>query len=568
MDTISKFKPKFWDHSDSGTIIHGKYYNFRKIWKSTLILTLTASLIPLLILAAIDYRVNKKALESEIIFITSNLVSNTKRSLSFFLDERKAALDFISLNNKYEELVSPNTLVKLLDDLKKGFGGFVDIGVIDENGTQVAYEGLYQLKGKNYYDSNWFKETVAKDFYISEVFKGFRNIPHMVIAVKHSIAPDRFYLIRATIDTERFDELLSNLEMEGGGDAFLVNKEGILQTPSRNHGKVLDKIKMKIPEYSEKSTVEYYDKDSIIMGYAYITNSPFILLIVKYKKLLERDWHQTRSALIVFLIFSVVVISIVILGGITYLVNQLYFADKRRLLALHKAEYANKMASLGLLSAGVAHEINNPLAIINEKAGLIKDIFTFDKKFSEHTKLMELVDSIISSVERCGNITHRLLDFARRSEGKTEKVDIRNILKEVLGFMGKEAEYREIKVDITVGDDIFPFESDKGKLQEIFLNLLTNAFAAVENRGRVIIDANKKDENYLLVRIVDNGCGIHSKDLERVFEPFFSTRAGKGGTGLGLSITYGLVKELGGQIKVESDIGKGTAFEVFLPIQN
>ncbi|MBW1615969.1 MAG: two-component sensor histidine kinase [Deltaproteobacteria bacterium] len=569
MNIIDRLKPKFWDYADSSVSRHKRSYDFRKIWKVILLLTLSAALIPLIILAVIDYKVNKKAMESELFLRTGSLVSNTVRSVSYFLDERKAALKFILLNNDYEKLISPEFLERLLQDLKNGFGGFADIGIIDENGIQMAYKGPYRLIGKNYSGMNWFKETMSNGAYISKVFKGFRNIPHMVISVKHQTKTGKAYIIRATIDTKPFNELLSHFQIEGGGDVFLIDKKGIIQTPSRNHGDVLEKVEIGISEWSEKSIVKDAKSPNgpIIIGYAYITESPFILVIIKYKNLLIKEWTQTRSALMFFLIVSIIVICIVTLGAITYLVNQLYSADKRRLLAMHKAEYANKMASLGLLSAGVAHEINNPLAIINEKAGLIKDIFAFNKEYSDNLKLINIINSIISSVGRCAKITRRLLDFARHSEEKKGKSDIKEILEDVLGFMGKEAEYRGVEVKIAVEDNIESFESDKGKLQEVFLNLLTNAFAAVKNGGKINIKADKESGGYIAITISDNGIGIHPGDLERIFEPFFSTRVGKGGTGLGLSITYGLVKELGGKISVESERGKGTTFIILIPFK-
>jgi len=284
MNIIDRFKPKFWDYADISGNKHKRSYDFRKIWKVILLLTLSAALIPLIILAVIDYRVNKRAMESEILLRTGSLVSNTVRSVSYFLDERKAALKFILLNNNYETLISPDFLEKLLKDLKNGFGGFADIGIIDENGIQIAYKGPHRLVGKDYSNVNWFKETISNGAYISEVFKGFRNIPHMVIAVKHKTETGKSYIIRATIDTEPFNELLSNLEVEGGGDVFLINHNDIIQTPSRNHGDVLDKAGISISECSEKSMVKHAESPTgpIIIGYSCITESPFILIIIKY----------------------------------------------------------------------------------------------------------------------------------------------------------------------------------------------------------------------------------------------------------------------------------------------
>ena len=143
-------------------------------------------------------------------------------------------------------------------------------------------------------------------------------------------------------------------------------------------------------------------------------------------------------------------------------------------------QITERMASIGRLAAGVAHEINNPLAIINEKAGLIKDLIVYGQAAqATPERLTGLVDSILGSVTRAGTITKRLLSFARQLEVSIAPVALGKVLEEVLGFLTKEAEYRGITVDVQVADDLPLFESDRGKLQQIFLNLVNNAFQAM-----------------------------------------------------------------------------------------
>jgi signal transduction histidine kinase len=248
------------------------------------------------------------------------------------------------------------------------------------------------------------------------------------------------------------------------------------------------------------------------------------------------------------------------------LVNNIYTADRRRVMALHEVEYSNKMASIGRMAAGVAHEINNPLQIIYEKAGLIKDFFTFKPEYKDDPRLLALVDSILGSVERCGAITKRVLSFARHQESALAPVKLRRILEDVLGFVNKEAEYRSIAVALDVDEEIPEFPSDRGKLQQIFLNLTNNAFAFISDGGALTVTAKRENKRWVAVSFADTGPGIPAKNLDRVFEPFFTTRSTKGGTGLGLSITYNLVQELGGRIRAESELGKGSTFIVTLPL--
>ncbi len=290
-------------------------------------------------------------------------------------------------------------------------------------------------------------------------------------------------------------------------------------------------------------------------------------MIVKQKSELMKPWQKTRFQLIGFLIASIIIIVVVVLSVATYLVNRILIADQKRIMTLHEVEYSNKMASIGRLAAGVAHEINNPLAIINEKVGLIKDLFTIKEEFKGNRKLVELVDSALSSVDRCGTITKRLLNFARHLDVRIQTVNLEEVIRDVLGFLSKEAEYRSITVSVNVPADIPRFDSDRGKLQQIFLNIVNNAFAAVKDGGKLDITAKRERANLVSVTFTDDGCGIPDSDLERVFEPFFSTKTRHGGTGLGLSITYGLVQELGGSIGVQSEAGKGSSFIVAIPLK-
>jgi two-component system, NtrC family, sensor kinase len=564
-------KPKFWEHYDAASGLHKSLFNFRRVWFLAVLITAAVSLLPLIFITVVNYRATQNGFESEIRLRTARLVSNIRRSVKFFLEERQSAIEFISRLYPLRELDNPGRLELILENLKSSFGGFVDIGIIDADGIQRTYVGPYALKGKNYGNQEWFQRVVQKGSYISEVYLGFRNIPHLVIAVKHINVDGSFYILRATLDTGRFNHLIAGTESSDTGDAFLINSKGALQTPSRTYGPVLWSIPLSmVPNYSpntEVFDVNVREGDPLVIGYAYIQDSPFILLMIKNKNKLMKEWHWTRLELIGFLTISVSVILVVILGIATYLVEQVFLADQRRVATLHNVEYANKLASIGRLAAGVAHEINNPLAIINEKAGLIKDIYSFTPEYQPEPRLMGLVDSIINSVERCATITRRLLRFARHLEVSIQTIHLEELVREVLGFVVKEAEYRSIEVSVEVRDEIPAFESDRGKLQQIFLNITNNAFAAVEDGGRLVITLKRVNENSVSISFTDNGRGIPAEDLKRVFEPFFTTKASKGGTGLGLSITYGLVQELGGTIHVESTLGQGTSFTVTLPLR-
>jgi signal transduction histidine kinase len=246
------------------------------------------------------------------------------------------------------------------------------------------------------------------------------------------------------------------------------------------------------------------------------------------------------------------------------LVSRIYEADQRRAAMLHEVEYTNKLASIGRLAAGVAHEINNPVAIINEKVGLMTDLLRHAPEFPQRERFLQQARAIKESVKRVSNITHRLLGFARHLPVRTEEIHLDVLIQEVLGFLGREAEYRNIDIAVNIPEEVPRVLSDKSQLQQVLLNILNNALAAVPDGGAITITVGQENADQVSIQVSDNGKGIPKEDLNNIFEPFFSTK-GERGTGLGLSITYGIVQKLGGRIEVDSEVDQGTTFTVCLP---
>ncbi|MFO8090690.1 MAG: ATP-binding protein [Desulfatiglandaceae bacterium] len=565
-----RIKPKFWDYRDVAAGPYTNMFNLRRIWYLSVLLTAGAALAAVFFLAAIDYKVTQKSIESENMLRISRLVSNARRTLSFFLVERRSALEFLARDNSFETLSDQNRLLNILRNLQKSFGGFTDLGLIDSYGRQINYIGPYDLASADYSEQRWFAEVKTQGSYTSDVFLGLRQSPHMVLAVYRDTGGDSNFILRATIEAENIHHKLANMETDTACDLFVVNRDGVLQTPSRFFGKILEKISLPVPEGADSTEIfETLGRqgETLFVGYAYIKDTPFILMAVKNKDEMMRPWFKARAQITTYLLTSVAVILLVVLAVATYLVSRIHAADQKRVIALHQVEYANKLASIGRLAAGVAHEINNPLAIINEKAGLITDLLKPQPESQLRTRLIQQTEVISASVQRCAAITRRLLGFARHMDVSIEDVNLKEIIESVLSFLKNEAQHRAINIDINVSPDIPVFKSDRGKLQQIFLNLINNAFAALEDGGNLTIEAKRTSNDSLTVSIIDNGCGIPPEDLKLVFEPFFSTKTKKGGTGLGLSITYGLVQEIGGSINVTSQVDEGTRFNIVLPLK-
>ncbi|MBW2569643.1 MAG: two-component sensor histidine kinase [Deltaproteobacteria bacterium] len=571
MIRLGSMKPSFWNNKDFGTGPFKQLFDYRRMWFLAVGFSLMFTLVPMLSAGLFDFMVTKNAMERELFQRTARLVSNTRRSVTFFLEERRAALEFIVLSNSFKDLKKPLKLTRYLKALQVTFRGFTDLGVINDKGIQIAYVGPFDLEGVDYSKQLWFREVLLHGVYVSDVFLGYRQVPHLVIAVSHKLQDGSAYVLRTTIDTIQFNSLLADLKLGKNSDAFIVNQNGVLQTASRHYGKVMGNMGLPVPKRSARTQIEELTTDAgkrLGVGYAYIENTPFILLVLEPKDDLMSPWYSTRRMLLLFMFMSTMVALVAIFSVATHLIKKIHQADEKRLVAMHKLEYENKMASIGRLAAGVAHEINNPLAIINEKAGLIQDLFLLKKMYAKDEKLLNLVEWILKAVKRCTAITMPLLSFARHMDRHISPVQVEKVLDEVLGLFGKEAKYKEIMINVEVENDIPVIESDKGKLQQVFLNLTNNAFAAMDRGGKLSVKVERKNPDFICIIVADNGCGISQEALDRIFEPFFSTRKKEGGTGLGLSITYGIVRDLGGKLTVHSIVGEGTTFCIELPLKS
>jgi signal transduction histidine kinase len=568
MGMWEKIKPAFWDESKAPADSHIRIFDYARVWKYAVIGAFAIVLFPLMIIMLVSHYEYNRVFRAEMIRPIYGLVSNNQRSMVSFFSGRKAVLHFIS-EEIHKEDVSDQRLGEILANLKNIFREFENLRVIDSNGQQRAHAGPSLLEEAEYRDQVWYKEVKRQGIYVADMFRGSDGSPYFLIAQKYEKNPGNSFILQASIDAKILEGLIKASELDKPSmDAFLINQEGILQTSSHAYGKVLEKFPLPIPSGSTEPQVLEIEKESgrpIIVGHAAIQGTPFRFVTVAPREALTKGLFLLSKRFAVILSIGVLCVLGVVLFVVTKFVNHIYESDRRRVAVLHNIQYTNKMASIGRLAAGVAHEINNPLAVINEQAGLLKDLVSMKKDYSPE-KSMGIVDSILSSVERCGKITHSLLGFATHIDVRFETISLDQVIRQVLLFLGKESEYRRITVNLVVQGNPSPIESDVGQLEQVFLNIINNAFDAVDDGGRIDIELRSDESNMVSVRVTDDGNGISEENLKHIFDPFFSTK-GEKGSGLGLSITYGIVEKLGGKMDVRSEKGEGSTFRVTLPVK-
>jgi len=228
---------------------------------------------------------------------------------------------------------------------------------------------------------------------------------------------------------------------------------------------------------------------------------------------------------------------------------------------------SGKLASLGELAAGIAHEINNPVAIMVEEAGWIGDLLS-DETFQQSENLEEFKRALMQINKqgiRCRDITQKLLSFARKSETNLSVVQINEVIDEVVGICVQHAKYANVTIETDYATGLPMIEVSQTEVQQVMLNLINNALDAMEKTGGKIDIKTAEEKGFIVILVSDNGPGIPEKNLSRIFDPFYTTKAVGKGTGLGLSICYGIISRMGGKITVKSAVGSGTSFYIYLP---
>jgi two-component system, NtrC family, sensor kinase len=545
-----------------------------------MILTAIAvSLTPmLLVMLLLIYQFNISYKEKTYAHLTE-LAQKHKQNIDEFLNEKLAIIRFLAANYSFEQLNNRNFLKDQLLALRKDYGNvFVDLGLINSSGKQLAYAGPYDLVNADYSGAEWFKKAKGVNYDISDVFTGIRGTPHFIVSVKVS-EPIDFYIVRATVDFEAFNYLVQNLRVGKTGFAFILNKEGQLQTNTTVDVKPCQscyKIFQEAFENTKENTLltQWTDesKQEQIFAVASMKNGEWLLVVQQQASDAFSELH--RMVYIAAFIFVAGAISIILMAFLTSkrMVRRVRRADVEKEKMNEQVIETGKMASLGELAAGIAHEINNPVAIMVEEAGWIGDLL--EEEDLKETKNLEEFKRAITQIntqgKRCKEITHKLLSFARKTDSTIKDVHLNELVMELVSLSGKMAKFNKVSIETDLQKDLPLITISPSEMQQVLLNLINNALDAMEKTGgtiKISTKISKLEKDHIVIIVEDNGPGIPEANLNRIFDPFFTTKPVGKGTGLGLAICYGIINKIGGKIDVHSKVSEGTRFRIWIPIQ-
>lgn len=548
---------------------------YASLTRKMMFVIIGVSLTPLILISALTRHYFQAAYSDKVISQLEERLLRHRQIIDDFLMERLGALRVQANSAQFGMLLDSKVLQERLVLVQEEFGrSFEDLGIVNEHGVQVAYAGPLNLQGANYADAPWFKQAIQQDSFASDVFTGLRGYPHLVIAVRREFEGQK-WLLRASIDFERFKTLVASAKMGSTGVGFIVNSEGEYQTtvPTNFSGSLepFTTFARANPAPGELvRTLEQPDKAGVtylylmtrlkegqwVLGYAQAADEAFSAMLV-----------ARRAAVAIFVIGTLgIIVGAVILSR--RMVDRIAKVVREKQVINEQLVEAGKLASLGEMAAGIAHEINNPVGIMVEEAGWMQDLLGDEELDEENLgEFKRSLHKIVTQGRRCKEITHKLLSFARKTDPTTKTSQLNDLIREVVGLSEQRARYSNVKIGVELQEDLPTINVSPSEMQQVLLNMINNSMDALGSKGGTVDIASRKDEAFVVVDVADNGSGIPPEHLTKIFEPFFTTKPVGKGTGLGLSICYGILKKLGGDIRVDSEIGKGTTFHIYVPLQ-
>jgi two-component system NtrC family sensor kinase len=572
-------------------------HSYSKLHRGFIVGAVFCSVLPLLLLGWVSFLNYSEFSISKMSDYFKGTVEDSRKIVGLFLDQRVSDLKLVAFTHSLGFLADTSNLSKIFNVLNANGSNFTDLGIIGTEGKHIAYIGPYDLMDKDYSGTFWFREVLSKGIFISDMFLGFRDIPHFIIAVLQS-KEDKTWILRATVNSEFLNSLVDTATLGQTGEVFLVNQEGVFQTTPRFKGKIMEKASLPMNLFTGESGILISDGTGLTDSFSPETSLPIVYRIkislmpdqgqqiVAYSRLKHPDWFlvvkrdfweffgdidQLNIAILVLLHVSIIAVLVVSAFTARYMIKVIEKRDKEAERLSRQLMQARKLASIGELATGVAHEINNPLAVILTESMVMRELTEDEKDLNQQykTHLTQSLSQIDGQVERCTHITGNLLRFSRRVSSASEFVDLNVVLADVVGFVERKATSCNVNISLHLQQNLPQLRTNRFELEEVFLNLINNAIDAHEGipSGSVNIIARLDSlRNGLVVTVGDTGSGIADENLERLFDPFFTTKPAGKGTGLGLSISYSIIKHISGDISVQSKIGKGTTFTLFFPL--
>lgn len=550
-----------------------KKSTYDKLSRNMMLTVITVSMAPLILVGGLIFDQFRSIYEEKVYSHLSEVVDKHKDIIDTFLQEKLHEVQYLNRAYSYDQLIEPVNLQGILRDMQQQYGRiFVDLGVVDSQGKQIAYAGPFDLLGADYSEADWYRNSRSHGTSVSDVFLGLRQSPHFIITINNNV-DGRQWMLRATIDFLEFSHLVENIRIGETGAAYILNKKGVFQTrPRENYGQnlVLTPVEQVLHPAADGVSIRNStgsDGEDYLTVTAPLNNGEWELVYLQRES--DAFSAMTRTEIVTLVIFCLGGLGIVVMAVFVSrkLVVRCHAIDRESELMNKQMVETGKLAAIGELAAGIAHEINNPVAIMIEEAGWVADLLEDEgRDMPSSSEIDRALAQVATQGRRCKDITHKLLSFARQTDSEVAEVSLSPLIREVVDISMQPARYAQVDFSLDLAEDMPLVKASVTELQQVFLNLINNSIQAMETEGGGTLSLScRENGGQAEVIIADTGPGIPAANLSRIFDPFFTTKPVGKGSGLGLSICFGIIHQMGGEIEVESTVGHGTRFNIRLP---
>ncbi len=544
---------------------------YRKtLWVKTAMIMLGIAIVPLFTLGIIVYYYVDAAYQTKIMDTLQTSALDTRNAVQLFLDERVSQLVTIAETHSPDQLKNRANLDSILSGLKSASRSFSAIEILDSQGNRIEYAGPVEGTSEKLNNANkdWYSAVLSSGVYMSDVFTDHGNSEHFFIAVAHPNGSR--WILRAMLEAEALDTIVAGAQAGKKDYVFIINKSNLIQTSPR-----FGDMRLRHPSGPDFSLIT----NTKVMKIRYGAEDSFVAVThlqnIDWALVVKEDYREQMAPLLKarYAEGLIMVCGVLLILGGTILTIRTVIGESerlvpRRILESDAEAQPGKMIALGRMAAGIAHEINNPLAIVGGMAGWMKDLL--DEQDIRATKNFETYRDCIAKIEgevrRCKTVTHRLLSFGRGITKDPTAVDVNRLLAEVVSLLESEAYFRDISIRVNYGKDLPQITTDPAKLQQVFFDILDESIDIVGKAGLIKVDTNYTvDSNELFITISRVSSRSFPNNHDDAIEGGLAPDVLLAKASKVISSSQGALKKLGGRITVTESAGRHTICNISLP---
>ncbi len=497
------------------------------------------------------------------------LASTYRERIEGDLHSAAQALRTIGLSF-HDATISEAALYHAFQAWQKDLPWLKGIVIMDKTGERLALAGHPGFDDARSILSD-LSGASPSAFAVTKIHAGSDGLAFFLIAAPLPNDP-RERIACLSVSAVLFSAILDRERIGRTGEAFLIDPSGVLQTGSVLHGGILDSVDPGLTAAAPQENVVLkrdWKGTRLWASVLPVTGNPGWRLVVQRdeREMLEPLNAQTVRYLFSGLLGMAILCAAALLTVKKILARQESMDTERARLAEYRMQ-VQKLDAISQLGVGIAHEVNNPLAIIGEEAGWMQDVLKRET-FKDHPdagELREALRQIVAQTARSREITHKLLSFGGKTDGTIRDVQLNTLVSDVATLRRREASHKNIEIHESLEPDLPVILSEPALLRQLLINLINNAMDAMPEGGSITI-RTKRGDGGVCMQVEDSGFGIPDENMGKIFDPFFTTKAPGKGAGLGLSISHGILQRIGGRIFATSRPGHGSTFTVQLPVE-